>query len=402
MNAILSTLLEKAKNYPRESSHAYISPSNLYKYLRCAAAPQREFIVGKRTEFLSAFAEGNSVALAILESEETEANDGTFLHSLFEEIISLSKDVDEEYIRNLITDKIIESGSEKLREDISLPEKFTNVCLQTRAMLKNAVWYVTELRVVLPKYAMWGTADLVFQVGKTLAVWDLKTGRQEVKAENNEQLLAYTMGVLDALGWKGFDGIQLAIIGVRFPISTWDITIEDVKKFRDEVFEPALQEAYKIGVKGTPGPQCMYCKAKLHCPEWNALVRYHVDEDLFAVGEDTFKELSNEVLVDRFLLAKQVERFQEDAKNEIALRFEGFGNMDEEKRVKYVRPMPILQFRDETEAAKFLEERMEEGQLKEFVVKKAINPSRLKSILSDEDYSQLVVEKSRKPYVKMA
>lgn len=403
MNEILEKVLKASEKQRRSfSQHAYISPSNLHKYLHCPAASRREFLINKRREFLSAFAEGNPVATAILEQDTSDADDGTFAHALYEQIVGMRDGVSDDVIREEVYKSVARYGSEKLHEDYSFMEKFTNVCLETRRMLKNASWFAQELRVVLPKYGMWGTADLVFQVGKTLVVWDLKTGRQEVSAENNEQLLAYALGILEIDDWKSFDAVQLGIVGVRFPMSIWETTPKAIKEFKENVLEPALKEAYEIGSCGKVGEHCMYCRAKLYCPEWNAMVTYCVDQKLFDVEEEGFKNLDNKILVDRFLLAKQVERFQQDAKDEIALRYEGFGNMDEEKRVKYVRPMPILEYKNEEEAVEFIEETLGLKQINEFVVKKPINPSRLKGLVPKEDYERLTVEKSRKPYVKMA
>lgn len=403
MNAILEKIMKASEKQRRSfSQHAYISPSNLHKYIHCPAAARREFLVSKRREFLSAFAEGNPVASAILEQDTSDADDGTFAHALYEQIVGMPDGVSDEVIQEEVRKSVMQYGSEKLAEDYSFMEKFAHVCLETRRMLKNASWFAQELRIVLPKYGMWGTADLVFQVGKTLMVWDLKTGRQEVFAENNEQLLAYALGILEVNEWKDFDSVQLGIIGVRFAMNVWETTPGAIKTFKDNVLEPALKEAYDIGAIGKTGSHCMYCKAKLYCPEWNALARYCVDQKLFEVQGEEFKQLDNKTLVDRFLMAKQVERFQQDAKDEIALRYEGFGNMDDEKRVKYVRPMPILEYKNEEEAVEFIEETLGLKQINELVVKKPINPSRLKAMVSKEDYERLTVEKSRKPYVKMA
>lgn len=390
--------------HPTPSHHAYISPSNLHKYLHCPAAPGREFLVAKRAEFLAAMSWSNPAAQAIFEKDEEAASDGTFCHELYQKAcFNLNFPEEEGGLYKSLSYEISEHASRKLADDVDFINKFTKVIEDTRNMLKHADWYLQEQRVVLKDYAMWGTVDLVFQTGTCLHIWDLKTGRQGVLAENNEQLSAYAVGVLDALDWKGgITEIQLAIIGIRFPISVWNTSKEEMWDFKNAVLEPGLQKAYELGSKGKPGACCMYCNAKLWCPEFNQLVSYAHNKGDFAFEGDGFKELDNTTLVDRFLLSKEVEKFQNDAKNEIALRYEGFGDMESETRVKYIRPAAITEFKDDEAAVEAIQEYLGEDEAKPFVRKKAVNPTRLKALLTDEQYQELVVEKARKPYVKMA
>ena len=397
-------IVQYALNNPVPSGHAYISPSNLHKYLHCPASPGREFLVSRRAEFLAAMGNDNPAVRAIFEKDEEAASDGTFCHELFEKYCDSSfKNLDSnaDWIYENLSSEIAEYASKKMADDLDFHVKFAKVIFETKNMLKNASWFLQEQKVVLKKYAMWGTVDLVFQTGNTLHVWDLKTGRQEVAAENNPQLLAYALGLLEALGWKGVAELQLGIVGIRFPMSMWNTTIDTVLRFRDEVLEPGLQAAYGLGSKGKPGSQCMYCSAKLWCKEFNDLVSYTQGKGDFIEGEEEFKELDNTTLVDRFLFSKQIEKFQNDAKNEIALRYEGFGDMEEETRVKYIRPTAITEFKDDEAAVEKIEEFLGE-EAKPFVRKKAVNPTRLKGLLTEEQYGELVTEKARKPYVKMA
>ena len=395
-------IVRYALNNPVPSGHAYISPSNLHKYLHCPASPGREFLVEKRAQFLAAMGGGNPAVRAIFEKDEEAASDGTFCHELYEKYCKAPREPEEDELYRILSSEIAQYASKKMADDLDFHAKFARVIFETKNMLKNAAWFLQEQKVVLKKYAMWGTVDLVFQTGSTLHVWDLKTGRQEVVAENNEQLLAYALGILEALEWKGIAELQLGIVGIRFPMSVWNTTLDAVLRFREDVLEPGLQAAYALGSKGKPGSHCMYCNAKLWCKEFNDLVSYTQGKGDFIEGEDNFKELDNTTLVDRFLLSKQIEKFQNDAKNEIALRYEGFGNMEEETRVKYIRPTAITEFKDEEAAVETIEGFLGEEDAKPFVKKKAVNPSRLKGLLTEQQYEELVVEKARKPYVKMA
>lgn len=395
---------EKIRAYAKKHSvplwHAYISPSNLHKYLHCPASPGREFLLGKRAEFLAAMGHENPAVRAIFEKDEEAAHDGTLCHMIFDQTAGNILD-NEEVTYKYVADQIERDASRKMAEDVEFINKFVKAIEETKKMLKNADWWLQEQSVVLHRYAMWGTVDLVFQTGSTLHVWDLKTGRQEVKAEGNEQLLAYAVGIMDALEWKGISAIQLGIIGIRFPISVWEISLDSLKYWRDTAFEAGLREAYALGSKGKPGSHCMYCNAKLWCREFNDIITYTQGKGDFIEGEEDFKELDNTTLVDRFLLSKQVEKFQNDAKNEIALRFEGFGNMEDDGRVKYIRPTAITEFKDDEAAVEKIEEFLGEN-AKSFVRKKAVNPTRLKGLLTEDQYDELVVEKARKPYVKLA
>ena len=394
-------IVQYALNNPVPSGHSYISPSNLHKYLHCPASSGREFLLEKRAQFLAAMGNDNPAVRAIFEKDEEAASDGTFCHELFEKYCKAPREPEEDELYRILSSEIAQYASKKMADDLDFHAKFARVIFETKNMLKNASWFLQEQKVVLKKYAMWGTVDLVFQTGNTLHVWDLKTGRQEVVAQDNEQLLAYALGLLEALNWKGISELQLGIVGIRFPISVWNTTLDTVRKFGDEVLEPGLKAAYALGSKGKPGSQCMYCNAKLWCREFNDLVSYTQGKGDFIEGEEEFKELDNTTLVDRFLLSKQIEKFQNDAKNEIALRYEGFGNMEEETRVKYIRPTAITEFKDDEAAVEKIEEFLGE-EAKPFVRKKAVNPTRLKGLLTEEQYGELVTEKARKPYVKMA
>lgn len=395
-------IVQYALNNPVPSGHSYISPSNLHKYLHCPASPGREFLLEKRAQFLAAMGNDNPAVRAIFEKDEEAASDGTFCHELFEKYCKAPREPEEDELYRILSSEIAQYASKKMADDLDFHAKFAKVIFETKNMLKNASWFLQEQKVVLKKYAMWGTVDLVFQTGSTLHVWDLKTGRQEVAAENNEQLLAYALGILEALEWKGIAELQLGIVGIRFPMSMWNTTIDTVLRFRNEVLEPGLQAAYALGSKGKPGSHCMYCNAKLWCREFNELVTYTQSKGEFVEDEEEFKELDNTTLVDRFLLSKQIEKFQNDAKNEIALRYEGFGDMEQETRVKYIRPTAITEFRDDEAAVETIEGFLGEEDAKPFVRKKAVNPTRLKGLLTEQQYEELVVEKARKPYVKMA
>ena len=386
---------------PPPDEHAWMSPSSFHRTLRCPASVQREHALRRRDLWRmdQVHLSGNGNIPLLMDNTPDEgpdpAADGTACHKVFEEC-TMALEVPSDYF---VRTKLKTYGaSPELLDDDFVIQSLIGAINYTVVAVENSAWQENEIRLPLVGCASFGTADLVFEKDGILYVWDLKTGRQEVDPENNEQLMAYASAVLDAIGYDAYQTVSLGIVGIRFASSTWETTPEAIQHFRDKTMRPAVKNAHSLSPIASVGEHCLYCPAKLHCPEWNGLVEYRIKDGYF---ESQMKELGDEELVDKYMLAKQVERFQNDAKREIALRYEGFGRMEGERRVQYVRPAPIVDYVDETVAVKALEETLSPLEQEEFIQKRAVNPTRLKAYVSEEMYNRLTRIKTRKPYVKM-
>ena len=386
---------------PPPDEHAWMSPSSFHRTLRCPASVQREHALRRRAlwQMDQALLTDNSVIPAILDPRDPDqpdpAQDGTACHKVFEECTMALETPTEHFTRVKLA---FYGASAALLDDPDMHHNLIDAIYRTVDTLEGCDWQENEIRLPLVGCASFGTADLVFEKNGILHVWDLKTGRQEVQAQDNDQLMAYASGVLDAIGYETYKKVSLGIVAIRFPSNFWETTPDTIRTFRDSRMRPACADAHSLSPTATPGEHCLYCPCKLHCPEWNALVSIKHKEGQFAPPTP---ELGDEELVTRYLWSKQVERFQNEAKTEIALRYEGFGRMEGETRVRYIRPAPIVDYVDDTAVIATLEKTLSPVEQEEFIQKRAVNPARLKAYVSEETYKQLTRVKARKPYVKM-
>lgn len=394
------------------SGHAYISPSSFHKYLRCPAAPAREWLVRMRNDFMGDYAnfylknDSDPTTRVLVESmrevESEAVQDGTRLHELLSEILGTDDYnflfTDENYDNFDMREQVLRDYglSQDFIDDTDLVKEFFELAHWLKRKFENADWACSEVWIPLRGFNTWGTADIVMGWGRELEIYDLKTGRQEVKAEFNEQLLAYAIGVLGVIGWENFDTVEFHIAGVRWKGSTWSRSVEQVKNWRDTVLAPKMKECYSFQPKANVGEHCMYCKAKLFCKEWTDLMLFRHDGGCF---DDTgLQDVDSTTLVDRFMWAKQIERFQNSAKDEIALRFEGIDAI-EDSRVQYVKPSPIKKYVDEEGVVSYIRHHLGDNEYLRSTPN--ISPDRFLELAGD-DGERFVEIKGRRPYVKMA
>ena len=158
----------------------------------------------------------------------------------------------------------------------------------------------------------WGTSDAIVIQGNEVQVHDLKYGQGElVSAENNEQMMLYALGALDALDDLAgpFTHFRTAIHQVRVDPrpQEWDGTVETLLAF-GEVAKRAVHavKAAEFGFQsvadGTktqaeweaeylnPGEgQCRWCKAKATCPK----LRSEVAEQVLGMSPATPEDFAD-------------------------------------------------------------------------------------------------------------
>lgn len=112
-----------------------------------------------------------------------------------------------------------------------------------------------------------GTTDTVIHDGETLHVIDLKLGRVEVSAEENEQLGTYGLSAKVFLEFEAqIKRIVLHIVQPRVGnYSTWEVDVEWMRDLAHRI--QALHERDAMGFyEFVPGEkQCHYCPAKAIC-----------------------------------------------------------------------------------------------------------------------------------------
>jgi hypothetical protein len=145
-----------------------------------------------------------------------------------------------------------------------------------------------------------GTADLLILTPEKIYITDLKYGKGvkvTVSDELNPQLAIYAYGAYSNFHfiYPDVKSVVMTIVQPRLAnIDTFEIPVEELKKWAYEVVKPKAIEA-RSG-KGTlkPGSWCRFCKAKAVC-------RARADEALalareqFAVVDGTYETSQGEV-----------------------------------------------------------------------------------------------------------
>lgn len=113
-----------------------------------------------------------------------------------------------------------------------------------------------------------GTGDLLIVADGTLTVIDLKYGKGvAVDAERNPQMMLYGLGALELFdAIYDIDTVRMIIYQPRLEsVSTWEISVEDLKKWTEEVLIPKAQLAINGEGDFQCGAWCRFCKAKNTC-----------------------------------------------------------------------------------------------------------------------------------------
>lgn len=143
-----------------------------------------------------------------------------------------------------------------------------------------------------------GTGDLLIVADGTLAVVDLKYGKGvPVEAEWNPQMLLYGLGALELFNAiYDIDTIRMTIYQPRLEsISTWEISVEDLKKWVDTELKPKAALAINGEGEFSCGSWCRFCKAKNTCraraEEYLKLARMEFKAPALLADEEVAKVL---------------------------------------------------------------------------------------------------------------
>lgn len=113
-----------------------------------------------------------------------------------------------------------------------------------------------------------GTGDCIIISDDKLHIIDFKYGQGIlVEAEHNPQMMLYALGALeiyDAL--YDIKEVSMTIFQPRREnVSTWTISIEELKVWAEEELKPKAQMAYEGKGEYLPGEWCTFCKAAVKC-----------------------------------------------------------------------------------------------------------------------------------------
>ena len=152
----------------------------------------------------------------------------------------------------------------------------------------------TEHRFSFGNDLLGGSCDamIIDKAKNTLHIFDLKTGRVLVIAEENKQLLLYAAFGLSYVKALNSDMKVCLHIGqpTKFPfMSTFETDAKQVKRFIEKEVSVALDKRNDPTAFG-PGGQCKYCPAKTFCPSFFDYAKTLSRQNLFALGDPKSKK----------------------------------------------------------------------------------------------------------------
>ncbi|MGN1415126.1 MAG: DUF2800 domain-containing protein [Anaerovoracaceae bacterium] len=224
-------------------AHARNSPSALYRTLNCPPS----LVLGEQFQ----------------DEESQYAAEGSAGHALAEHLIKKHLHLrTKRPVSDYYSDDLMEAVEDYVAFVIEKIEDAKREC-------KSPLFSV-EQRVDISEYSpdCFGTADMVIVTDKVAHVIDLKLGRGvEVSAEENPQLMAYGLGVLEMVEMLyDIEEVRLTIFQPRINnFSTWDITPEALKTWGEEVLKPRSAMALAGAGEFQAGSWCRFCKARNQC-----------------------------------------------------------------------------------------------------------------------------------------
>lgn len=234
------------------SAHAKLSASGSHIWLNCTPAVKlAEGLPDKQTAFTMEGTTAHSLA-ELLIGEELDKN----MSGVFDRVEAF-KQIEasgfynaemQEYIRKY-TDWVIETYNGIQAEDKEL---------------------LTEQRLDFSEWVPggFGTGDVVIIADGVLTVIDLKYGKGvPVSAEWNPQLMLYGLGAYDSFSLSNdFERVRMIINQPRLDsISEFEISVEELLKWGEEVVKPKAAMAMKGEGEQHPGEHCRFCKVKATC-----------------------------------------------------------------------------------------------------------------------------------------
>lgn len=225
--------------------HAQFSPSSGKRYINCTPSLRLE------EQFT--------------DEESSYAAEGSAGHALAEHLIKKHlKCRSKRPVSDYYSDELLAAVDEYVAYVIQQIELAKQIC-------KSSV-FIIEQKVDLSSYVeqCYGTADMVIVTDKKIQIIDLKLGKGiPVSAIENVQLMIYGLGVLNDLEVLfDIEVLELTIVQPRLEsISTWEITVDDLKSWANKVFVPKAQMALAGEGEFCAGDWCRFCKARFQCRE---------------------------------------------------------------------------------------------------------------------------------------
>lgn len=235
-------------------AHALLSASGAGRWLNCPPSAKLEDKYGEK-------------------KSSVYAEEGTLAHELSE--LYLCKDVLETINEQDFDARLEEIMANSLfnEEMLEAVPIYTDYCSAQLAEAKTAnplAVMEIEQKLNLTEYVpeSFGTADCVIINDDLMEVIDLKYGKGvPVYAEWNKQLMLYALGALhkyDAM--YDITEVRMTIVQPRINnISSWQISVEELKKWAEEELKPKAQLAFEGKGELSAGDWCRFCAVRNQC-----------------------------------------------------------------------------------------------------------------------------------------
>lgn len=238
--------------------HALLSASGSERWLKCTPSPRLE---EKFTDHGSDY-----------------AREGTLAHEFADAFLKewLGIISPNEYLKIVRKLRKHELYTDEMEGQVA---KFTNYVIEefkaAQSVTSGAILLVEQtldFSHIVPEG--FGTGDCVIISDGTLEVNDFKYGKGvPVFADENTQLMLYGIGALrkHELNYD-IHTVKLTVTQPRLDsISSWEISVEDLKKWGEEIVKPTALIAFAGEGEQVAGKWCRFCKVKPRCKAIQAL-----------------------------------------------------------------------------------------------------------------------------------
>lgn len=271
--------------------HARLGPSAAHRWIHCPASVR----VAEALEVVGA------------DTGSIYAAEGTAAHTIAE--------IKASYRAGLITEMMMDAALAAWRgSNAGAPWLGERDILEAQEeMLLHAITYAdvidaerarqpgpTEMHLELKVYpgveSVWGTGDCVVIGSDIVSIIDYKYGTGvRVDAEDNEQLMFYALGAVEADLVGLAKTVRMLIVQPRLDhVSEWEIPIADLLAWRDEVAIPAAALARSDDAPFGPSEgACRFCPARGQCKaqmEWVVKRDFGPEENLDLMDGDDYAE----------------------------------------------------------------------------------------------------------------
>ncbi|EHN13414.1 DUF2800 domain-containing protein [Clostridium sporogenes] len=365
------------------AQHAFLSASSSHRWIPCPPSVKLE----------ESFENKSSVF----------AEEGTAAHAL-----------SEYKLKKYLGEKVKKPKSEFDEKEL---EYYTGIyfdyacelILEVKARIKDPIILV-EQRLDFSNYVPegFGTGDLVIVADGILDIMDLKYGKGvEVSAVNNPQMMLYAIGALNLFdSLYDIEKVRMTICQPRIDnISTFEITVEELIKWAEDVVTPKAELAIKGEGDFCAGEHCRFCRARFNCraraEENMKMAQYDFRKGPLLTEDEITEILSNIGEFQKW--AKDIETYAFDKAINENKKWTGF---------KLVEGRSIRKYSDEEAVSKAL---IEAGFAEDVIysksllgitaMEKAIGKKKFKELLKDLVYKPqgkltLVVESDKRPEIK--